>query len=202
MEKNRKKQKNLDYQGFLCYNMNGEVIFNKRGEKLRRNLSEKYGKSYKNRTNKCKRIYEIYSKEYQIVTLFKPSKDADFYLYDLDPFEWASVLSMASLVVTSYFHGTLLSLKQYVPVIVVDHSNYSEPYEGKLKDLMVRRLSLSELYYESNALDGKEALNTLLLAAGKALNGDYREKIKESMAQESSYFDKFVEYIKQLEGRS
>lgn len=148
-----------------------------------------------------KRIYETYSKEYQIVTIFKPSKDADFYLYDLDPFEWASVLSMASLVVTSYFHGTLLSLKQYVPVIVVDYSNYSGPYEGKLKDLMVRRLSLPELYYESNAVEGEEALNTLLLAAGKALNGDYHEKIKESMTQESSYFDKFVEYIKQTEGR-
>ena len=48
-EKNKKtkmwkKQKNLDYQGFLCYNINCKVIFNKRGENLRKDSKLKYGK--------------------------------------------------------------------------------------------------------------------------------------------------------------
>ena len=35
--------KSLDYQGFLCYNYKCKVIFYKRGEKLRNNLSENMG---------------------------------------------------------------------------------------------------------------------------------------------------------------
>ena len=148
-----------------------------------------------------KKIREKYSEKYQIITLFKPSAYADFYFYDLNPFEWVNVLSMASIVFTSYFHGTLLSLKQVVPTIVVDYSNYNEPYEGKLKDLMNRRLNLPELYFDCNLVEKKEVLDMLLTTSECALNGDFKDRIKEAMENESKYFNNFVKYIKQLERR-
>ena len=44
MGKMKNREKSLDKQGFLCYNINCKVIFDKRGEKLRRNSKQKYEK--------------------------------------------------------------------------------------------------------------------------------------------------------------
>lgn len=145
-----------------------------------------------------KKIREVYSGEYQIITLFKPSEDADYYLYDLNPFEWTRVLSMAALVITSYFHGALLSLKQSIPVIVVDYSNYNNPYEGKLKDLMERRFCLKELYFDSNKVENEEECNKLLEIAENAINGLFLNQINKSIAREGEYFKNFVELIEEL----
>ena len=88
----------------------------------------------------AKEVYERYSKIYTVVSLFKKNKYSDKFLYDLTPVEWALVLKCAKVVVTNYFHGTLVSLGQGTPTIVVDLSNYDEPYEGKLDDLVCHRL--------------------------------------------------------------
>lgn len=144
-------------------------------------------------------IHEKYAKEYVVITLFKPSKDADFYLYDLNPFEWAAVLSEASLVVTSYFHGSLLSLVQNTPVISVDYSNYSDtPYEGKLKDLFERRLSLPELYFDESAENNDELLLRLLNVADAGLRGEFADRISGAVQIESKSGCAFFEYLKNM----
>ena len=142
-----------------------------------------------------KMIQSAFSKEYQIITLFKPSNVADYFLYDLDPFEWAGVLSMADLVVTSYFHGVLLSLKQTSPAIAVDYSNYDSPYESKLKDLMERRFCLPELYFDGNALEkNRESIN-LITTAQDAITGTFQRRICEAINREEKYFENFVQLI-------
>lgn len=140
-----------------------------------------------------------YAKDYNIITLFKPSKDADYYLYDLNPFEWATVLADASLVVTSYFHGSLLSLVQNTPVISVDYSNYSDaPYEGKLKDLFERRLSLPELYFEASVEKNDELILQLLNIADAGLRGDFADRITRGVQKESKSMNAFFEYLQNV----
>ncbi len=143
-----------------------------------------------------KAIYENYSKEYQIITLFKPSIHSDYYLYDLNPFEWAAVLSKASLVITSYFHGTLLALKQNTPVICVDYSNYNAPYEGKLKDLLLTRFNLHELYFESSTISNQETQKLAFETINQALNSEFNSRINNAVLSESLAFEKYIDILR------
>ena len=149
-----------------------------------------------------KKIHECFSKEYKIVTLFKTSKDAEYYLYDLNPFEWAAVLSKASLVVTSYFHGTLLSLRQDVPVIAVDYSDYNKDYyEGKINDLLVRRLDLPELYFDNSVLSEQGNCDDLIETAKRAIDGEFGDRICQGMINEKKAFDCYINKLKDKIGK-
>lgn len=163
-------------------------------KKYRCNLKEKYIVFMMPDCLLTKMLREKYAKEYKIITVFKPARDADFYLHDLNPFEWAAVLSGASAVVTSYFHGTLLALKQNVPVISIDFSNYNdENYEGKLKDLLLTRLNLPDFYYDGRYIDNKKAQEKILHVLDDALAGKYHLEMEENMRQEADSFWNFVE---------
>ena len=136
------------------------------------------------------------SKEYKIISLFKNSRYADSFLYDLNPFEWVAVLKNASLVVTSYFHGTLLSLVNKTPVVVIDHSHYTdEYYEGKLKDFMCARISVPELFFEREKVN----INSLIEVCDKAICGEYNEKIAIGIAQERKSADAFMNYLMSMQ---
>ena len=91
-------------------------------------------------------IVREYSKHYNIVSLFIPNKAIDKSIMNLTPFEWANVFSFAQFVVTEYFHGTIFSLKNGIPTLSIDKTSANSGYEGKIKDLLVRRLQLPEIY--------------------------------------------------------
>lgn len=141
----------------------------------------------------AKEVYDRYSKEYTIISLFKKNRYSDMFLYDLTPVEWALVLKYAKLVVTNYFHGTLVSLGQGTATIVVDLSNYDKPYEGKLDDLVCHRLGLPELYVKGAEWNTKkcEIFDTMNLCLGEEFNS----RINDSMKVESEGFDKFYKYM-------
>lgn len=141
-------------------------------------------------------FYDEYSEKYSIISLFKKNKTSDAFLYDLTPVEWSLVISRASLVVTNFFHGTLLALKQNVPAVVVDMSNYDTPYEGKLYDLMCRRLALPQLYVKQK--DWQENKNKLLAFADKCLNGSFTRSIENGIIGEGKYFDHFIEKLYEI----
>lgn len=148
--------------------------------------------------NLSKIVYERYSSKYQIVTLFKYNKYADYFLYDLNPFEWAAFLSVAKIVFTQYFHGALLTLKNNCPVIVFDMSNYNDCYESKFKDLMLRRLKLPELYYDICELDNDQKINEMLGIAKRAINGSFNERIKMGLQKEEKCLYTFIDHLKKL----
>lgn len=141
-----------------------------------------------------KKIYQRYSDQYTIVSLFKQNKYSDAFFYDLTPVEWALVIKNSVLVVTNFFHGTLLALMQNIPVIVVDLSGYEMPYEGKLKDLMERRLNLTELYVKKNEWNLKES--EILDAANKCIQGNYKERIVKAIDKERQSFYEFETCLK------
>lgn len=100
------------------------------------------------------------------------------------------------LVVTSYFHGTLLSLVQGTPAVVLDYSGYCDTcYESKLKDLMITRLSLPELYYDqTDAVSFKEA-SDFLKKTEELLAGKYDEKIRNEITKEQQGLHKFLKVL-------
>lgn len=140
------------------------------------------------------KIYQRYSDQYTIVSLFKQNKYSDAFLYDLTPVEWALVIKNSVLVVTNFFHGTLLALTQNIPVIVVDLSGYEMPYEGKLKDLMERRLNLAEMYVKKNEWNLKES--EIIDAADKCIQGNYKERIVKAIDKERQSFYEFETCLK------
>lgn len=145
-----------------------------------------------------KAIAQAYSGKYKLISVFVRSADADLCLSDLNPFEWAVVLKKASLVVTSYFHGTLLSLVQGTPALVIDYSGYcDERYESKLKDLMITRFSLPELYYdEKDAVDFCES-SDLFKKTEELLDGKYNAKIRQGIEKEKQEIRQFLKVLKE-----
>lgn len=142
-----------------------------------------------------KKIYQRYSREYTIVSLFKKNKISDRFLYDLTPIEWALFIKNSAFVVTNFFHGTLLALTQNVPAMAVDLSGYDIPYEGKLKDLMVRRLNLPELYVKGSDWNSKEP--ELFNVIDNCIQGKYTEKIERAVYNERQSFAEFENKLMQ-----
>ncbi len=140
-------------------------------------------------------IYEKYHHQYTIVSTFKKSKNSDVFLYDLSPFEWAWLLKHASLVITSYFHGALLSLVQGTSVIATDYSGMNEPpYEGKLKDLMMKRFGLEEMYFDiKQDKRFSDNADVLLDRAEKLLDRDIRDRIDLAVSNERECVMSFIE---------
>lgn len=133
--------------------------------------------------------------DYPIVSLFKPNPFADYYLYDIGPFEWFEIIGHASLVVTSYFHGSLISFIQGVPAIVVDCSKYDAPYEGKLHDLMITRLDLPDLYFRNEDLCLPDNMNRLNQTIYYSLSGKYLDRMKESISIERNNIIPLLQYL-------
>ena len=143
-------------------------------------------------------IAQKYRGEYSIISLFKNSRYADAFLYDLSPFEWAMVLKGACATVTSYFHGTLLSLVQGTPAVVLDYSGYEDKYQGKLDDLMSRRLSLPEFYFNKQFAISFSADDAFYSLFDNMLNGEYSDKIKTGVQNAKKSFDAFAAEMKSI----
>ena len=133
-------------------------------------------------------------------SLFKKNKKSNAFLYDLSPVEWSLVISGANLVVTNFFHGALLALKQNVPALVVDMSKYEYPYEGKLFDLMCRRLMLPELYIKQE--DWQKKKKVMLSFSEDSLNGLFDERIADGVKNEGKSFDVFINRLSEIKEKS
>lgn len=129
----------------------------------------------------------------QIVALMDDNKYADIYLHDLNPFEWAKVFSYGSFLVTDYFHGTILGLKNGIPVLSIDSSGYgvSGEYESKACDLLKTRLGLPELYIPADELlsaDGYEVFENRMGLIENSFNGAV---LKQRIEKEAESYQSF-----------
>lgn len=140
-----------------------------------------------------KSIYEKYKNKYIIVSLFMSNKYSDCFMHDLTPIEWCLVLKNAEMVITNYFHGTLLSLQQGTAAIAIDLSHYGNPYEGKLDDMMNRRLNLPDLYYKVEEWPSNK--DKFFRTMEKCLLGDFCADISNSVKKEASSFSSFAKEI-------
>lgn len=157
-----------------------------------------------------KAIADKYRGEYKILSVFVRSACADFYASELDPFEWAAVLHGASAMITSYFHGTLLSLVRGTPALAIDYSGFRDDsddacvYEGKLCDLMRRRLSLPELYYDRSFADSfsEENGSDVIEIFDRMLCGDFDKRIADGLSQERDSFEIFAAKVAEISDKN
>ena len=147
--------------------------------------------------------YAQYARRYfgedvQIVALMDGNREADIYLHDLNPFEWAHVLKLGACLITDYFHGTLLSLKNGTPVMSIDASGYcNEQYESKARDILVRRLDIPELYVHADELQGEQGYATFARRLDVILNGFDPQKVKNALQAEADSYNSFCNYLKE-----
>lgn len=144
------------------------------------------------------RIYDKYSEEYKIYSVFVNSGINDGFMYDLNPFEWACVLGDASTVITRYFHGTLLSLVQDTPTVVLDYSGFNEGYVPKYLDLLRNRFGLPEFYYKKSFANDFDGSKEFFDQFDNMLSGGFRETIHNAVLKERKSMDFFMEMFKSL----
>lgn len=141
----------------------------------------------------CSMVRSMYGKKYQIVALYERCRNADVNLYDLTPYEWAYVFRLFKVTFTTYFHGTMLSLRNGIPVICVAlETEYSKAHMTKVEDFL-RRVDLQDCYFHTD-YKGKNQ-EQIKTKADQLLNGDYHEMIIERMNTEAKSVDVFVKEL-------
>lgn len=132
-------------------------------------------------------VKKMYGRDYQIVSLYDYVHCADVNLYDIEPFEWAYVFRYFKLTFTTYFHGTMLSLRNGVPLICFAlETEFSKHHVPKTLDLL-QRLGYEDWYF---ATDYKEKnVRQIKEKADSLLSADIRCEITARMDEEAkNYF--------------
>jgi hypothetical protein len=141
---------------------------------------------------------DMFSPEHQIISVYKENEYADIFVYDLNPFEWALIFSCFKITFTQYFHGTIFSLKNYIPVISIDVRKYKEKEKSKMYDVL-KRLDMEKCFFMLDDINIDLTEKVKELSEGMIQNMD-KEKIKSSLEKESCSFRDFVSEIKKIAG--
>lgn len=141
-------------------------------------------------------IKNMYGDRYQIVALYNYIKGADVNLYDISPFEWAYAFRYFKVTFTTFFHGTMLSLRNGTPLICIAlKTDFSKKHTPKTLDVLCR-CGLSDWYFETDYRS--ENLDSIKKTADELINGNYRDFILERMNEEAKSFDAFAEALETI----
>lgn len=172
-------------------------------EKLKEKLKKKYKISFKkpiiglmSENEKIgKLVRDKYGDKYDIVAVFQNNKYADYFLYDLTPYEWSRVFSCFELTFSQYFHGTLLSLKNLTPVVAIDVWKLTKNTVAKIEDVF-NRTGFSHCYFKLAELTD-ETIQKIYAVADEMLENPPKEKIAEVLRIEAKTSEAFFEKIKE-----
>lgn len=131
----------------------------------------------------CRIIRSMYGDKYQVVSLFNYCKNADVNLYHISPFEWAYIFRYFKLTFTTYFHGTLLSLRNGTPVLCIAlEDEYTSVHESKVEDFL-NRIDLSECYFHLD--DIYKNIKAFKAKADELISVNSKEDIIKKMDKEA-----------------
>ena len=140
-----------------------------------------------------KMIKSFYGDNVQIISLFNYLKDADVQLYDISPVEWAYVFRLFKFTITTYFHGTYLSLKNGVPVVCIDlGTKFGEKYKPKTFDLL-ERMGLEKWYFKTDY--NTFGVNEIKKCCDNFLESNMSEFISKKIKNEEKYYESFYNAI-------
>jgi hypothetical protein len=141
----------------------------------------------------------FYGSKYQFVSLYNYIKGADVNLYDLEPYEWAYVFRYFKLTFTTFFHGTLLSLRNGVPLICLDlNTDFGKKHTPKTLDVL-KRLGFEEWYFSTDYKS--KNFDIIKAKADDLLAGDYHDEIISAMDKEAESFEVFNKALKSIIGK-
>lgn len=142
---------------------------------------------------------EVCGDDTQIVAVYYNNDYCNTALLDLSPLEWACIFRFFSVTFTSFFHGTIFSLKNGTPTVTIEQNyQYAKSHITKTKDLL-NRLGLD--YYVSEENQNKEYITSLY---SKLTTNAQAETIAQGIAGEiqsaESFFTAIDAYIKEKNG--
>lgn len=144
----------------------------------------------------CRMVRRMYGKKYQIVALQTPSIYADVNLHDLTPYEWSRVFTFFKLTITTFFHGTLVSLRNGVPAIAIAlETEYSKEHVTKVQDFL-RRINMEDCYFHTDFK--KNGVQEIRKKADLLLNTNMEKAIIERMDKEARSAEAFIQQIERL----
>lgn len=142
----------------------------------------------------CKMVRQMYGKEYQIVSLYNFCRQADVNLYDFTPYEWAYVFRYLEITFTTFFHGTLVSLRNGTPVISIAlETDYSKAHMTKVEDFL-KRIGLETCYFHTDY--SKSNVSEIKKKADQLIQSDCGREICKKMDQEAQSANCFFAAIR------
>ncbi len=140
-----------------------------------------------------KMVRNFFGTNYQLVALYVPLKGVDVNLYDLTPYEWAYVFRYFKMTFTTYFHGTLLSLRNGVPVLCIAlKTDFAKSHTPKTLDVLIR-LGYESWYFETDYV--KQNIDAIKKTAEKMLALDLKSEIIMQMDREAQSFSLFQQAL-------
>lgn len=140
----------------------------------------------------CKLIKYKYGKEYKVISIYHPLKSSDYYLGDINPFEWIDLISGLDLFVTSFFHGTIFSMKTKTPFVCID--TYSkEVSESKIGGLLEEFNMGDRLFFFSEINDN---INKLYSKIDEIIKEPEYDKIQFGINIQQEKFEEFINKFK------
>lgn len=136
-----------------------------------------------------KMVRKLYGKQYQIVALYNYIKGADIQLFDLEPYEWAYVFRYFKITFTTYFHGTMLSLRNGIPVICIAlETEFAKKHTPKTLDVLTR-LGYKDWYFKTDYLS--ENFNEIKSKADELIKLSDSAEIRAKVDKEAESYDLF-----------
>lgn len=139
-----------------------------------------------------KMVKDVYGNDVQTVSLFEENKDCTVPLLELEPFAWAVVFSLFDATFTSYFHGTIFSLKNGTPTITMERNpGYASTYVTKTKDLL-HRLNLGDYYFAPERQTVEEIRKQISIYQTQP----QRMRILDALEKESKTAEALLDHLK------
>lgn len=136
----------------------------------------------------------IFDGKAQLVGVYVPNRYCDVFLSDLEVPEWAALFGLCRLTVTTFFHGTMLSLVNRVPVQSFDYLPETERQHTKLHELY-DRLGLEKMYYRGKRDYGAEDLQTIRANALALFEHPPTDEIAAALEREGKSYASFKAFV-------
>lgn len=143
-----------------------------------------------------KMVRSFFGKRYQIAALYEPTRGADVQLYDLTPYEWAYVFRFFKLTFTTYFHGTMLSLRNGVPLICIAlKTEFAKRHTPKTLDVLTR-IGYADWYFETDYQGQNYA--QISKKAEELLQQDLKQSIIQRLDREAESYAPFRDALSRV----
>lgn len=137
---------------------------------------------------------EVCGETAQLVGVYYANDYCNASVLDLSPSEWANIFSFFSVTFTSFFHGTIFSLKNGTPTITIEQNKgYAKTHKTKTKDLL-QRLGLDEYYIEPE----NQQIDYIKNIYYSLLSSEQRERIKNGIQAEARYAESFFDELRSI----
>ena len=140
---------------------------------------------------------DIFNDSVQYVGLYVPNRYCDVNLLDLQVLEWAAIFELFDITITTFFHGTMLSLVNSTPVLSFDYLPETEKQHTKLHELYTR-INLPGFYYRGKTVYTETDISCIGATAWDLIKNPPKDRIVAEIQKEALHKEGFFEYIKSM----